>query len=203
MSLIATIAAAAPVASSAPPPVASQPGLVVAYGGRISVEGRAITRGAQPTWSPDGRRIAFTRMGEIHVVDADGRNERRLTTSAQPLSFPAWSPDGSTIAYAGTRDVYTIPARGGNSKNLTRSPKPWLIRTTPAYAPDGRTIAISASTDAYNSDVFLLRADGSAMRRLTRTQGTHDRQGEEHAPDFSPDGKRIVFVSNRDGNFEL
>ena len=122
---------------------------------------------------------------------------------AQPVAFPAWSPNGRTIAFAGVRDVYTIPARGGRPKNLTRSPRPWLLRTTPAYSPDGRAIAISASTDAYNSDVFLLRADGSAMRRLTRSQGTHDRQGEEHAPDFSPDGKRIVFVSNRDGNFEL
>ena len=202
MSLIATIAAAAAVAS-APPPVASQPGLAVSYGGKIYVEGRAITRGAQPTWSPDGRRLAFTRLGEIYVVDADGRNERRLTTAAQPLAFPAWSPDGRTIAYAGVRDVYTIPVRGGRPKNLTRSPKPWLLRTTPAFSPDGRTIAITASTDAYNSDVFLLRADGSGMRRLTRSQGTHDRQGEEHAPDFSPDGKRIVYVSNRDGNFEL
>jgi TolB protein len=78
-----------------------------------------------------------------------------------------------------------------------------LLRTTPAYSPDGRTIAITASTDAFNGDVFLLRADGSGMRRLTRSQGTHDRHGEEHLPDFSPDGKRIVFTSNRDGNLEL
>jgi Tol biopolymer transport system component len=202
MSLTATILAAASLAA-APPPVATHPDLVVAQGGKIYVDGRPIARGAQPTWSPDGRRIAFTRLGEIYVVDANGRNEKRLTTTAQPVSFPAWSPDGRTIAFAGVRDVFTVPANGGRVKNLTRSPKPWLLRTTPAYSPDGRTIAITASTDAYNSDVFLLRSDGSAMRRLTRSQGTHDRHGEESSPDFSPDGKRIVFVSNRDDNQEL
>jgi TolB protein len=202
MNLAATILAAASLAAP-PPPVATYPGLVVSQSGKIYVEGRQVTRGSQPAWSPDGRRIAFTRLGEIHVVDADGRNERRLTTMAQPGAFPAWSPDGRTIAFARLRDVFSVPSRGGAVKRLTRSPKPWLIRTTPAYSPDGRTIAITASTDAYNSDVFLMRADGSQLRRLTRSQGTHDRLGEEHAPELSPDGKPIVFVSNRDGNGEL
>jgi Tol biopolymer transport system component len=202
MSLIATIAAAAAVAT-APPPVAALPGLVVAHGGKIYVEGRAVARGAQPAWAPDGRRIAFTRAGEIYVADADGRNQRRLTTMSQPGAFPAWSPDGRTIAFARMRDVFSVSSRGGRVMRLTRSSKPWLLRTTPAYSPDGRTVAITATTDAFNSDVFLMRPDGSNLRRLTRSQGTHDRMGEEHAPDFSPDGKRIVFVSNRDGNSEL
>ncbi|MDQ3823377.1 MAG: hypothetical protein M3321_09075, partial [Actinomycetota bacterium] len=201
MNVAALIAAAS--LAAAPPPVADDPGLVVAHGGTIYVEGRAVARGGEPTWSPDGRRIAFSRLGEIYVADANGGNERRLTTMQQPVSHPAWSPDGRTIAFSGIRDVYTVPASGGRPKNLTRSPKPWLLRTTPSYSPDGRTIAISASTDAYNSDVFLLRADGSAMRRLTRSQGAHTRHGEESVPDFSPDGKRVVYTSNRDGNVEL
>jgi Tol biopolymer transport system component len=200
---ISAAAALGSATTAATPPVASAPGLVVSHGGKIYIEGRQITHGAQPTWSPDGRRIAFTRLGEIYVVDADGQHERRLTTMAQPGAFPAWSPDGRTIAFARLRDVFSVPARGGPVKRLTRSDKPWLIRTTPAYAPDGRTIAITASTDAFNSDVFLMRRDGSNLRRLTRSQGTHDRLGEEHAPDFSPDGKRLVFTSNRDGNSEL
>ena len=210
MKIPATILAAAFLAGAtatatvgAAPPVASHPGLVVSHGGRIYVEGRPVAGGSQPTWSPDGRRIAYSRLGEIYVADADGRNERRITTMAQPVSHPAWSPDGRTIAFAGIRDVYTVPVRGGGPRNLTRSPKPWLLRSTPAYSPDGRTLAISASTDAYNSDIFLIRADGSNLRRLTRSQGGHTVHGEESTPEFSPDGRRVVYTSNRDGSSEL
>ena len=200
---LAAAAALASGSTAATPPIASVPGLVVSQGDRIYVEGRQIARGSQPTWSPDGRRIAFVRLGEIWVAGADGRNARRLTRMREPVAFPAWSPDGRTIAFAGVRNVYTVPAAGGAVKRLTHSRKPWLVRTTPSYSPDGRTIAITASTDAFNSDVFLMRADGGSLRRLTRSQGTHDRLAEEHQPDFSPDGRRIVFTSNRDGNFEL
>lgn len=190
-------------ALAAAPPVADAPGLVVSQGGRIYVEGRAVGRGTEPAWSPDGRRIAYQRLGEIYVADADGRHERRLTRTPGPEHSPAWSPDGRTIAFAGSRDVFTVPAAGGRVRNVTRSPRPWLVRTTPAYAPDGRTLAVSASTDAFNSDIFLIRADGKLVRRLTRTQGTHDRLAEESMPAFSPDGRRVVYVSNRDRSFDL
>ena len=200
---LAGLAGVTAAVAAAAPPVADAPGLVVSQSGRIYVEGRPVARGTDPVWSSDGERIAYERLGEIYVADADGRNERRLTTTSQPVHSPAWSPDGRTIAFAGVRDVFTVPSRGGRVTNLTRSPKPWLLRTTPAYAPDGRTLAISASTDAFNSDIFLIRADGTGMRRLTRTQGTHDRLGEEAEPSFSPDGKRVVYLSNRDRSFDL
>jgi TolB protein len=200
---LAALAVITAAAAAAATPVADAPGLVVSQSGRIYVEGRQVARGTDPVWSPDGKRIAYQRLGEIYVADANGKKERRLTTTAQPVHAPAWSPDGRTIAFAGVRDVFTVPSRGGAVKNLTKSPKPWLLRTTPAYAPDGRTLAISASTDAYNSDIFLIRADGTGLRRVTRTQGTHDRLAEESMPSFSPDGKRLVYVSNRDRSFDL
>lgn len=207
MKLIATtltVAAGATAAVAiAAVPVARGPGLVVSQQNGVYVDGRQVARGSQPVWSSDGSRIAYTRLGEIYVADADGRNELRLTRTSQPESAPTWSPDGRTIAFAGTRDVFTVPSRGGPVNNLTRSPKPWLQRTTPAYSPDGRTLAISATTDAYNADIFLIRADGRGLKRLTRTVGTHDRLAEESMPSFSPDGKRVVYVSNRDRSFDL
>ena len=200
-------AVAAATAAAAQAPVAKAPGLVVSQGGGIYVNGVRITGGSQPTWSPDGTRIAFTRYGQIHVIDANGRNDRRLTKREPglhwPGSLPAWSRDGTRIAFSGTRNLFTVRVADGSLTPLTRSSESWRLNVTPAYSPDGRTIAFARSTDAFNSDIFLMNADGSSLRRLTRSQGTRDKQGEEMMPTWSPDGRRLVYVSNRDGNFEL
>ena len=71
-------------ALAAAPPVADAPGLIVSQGGRIYVEGRAVGRGTEPAWSPDGRRIPYQRRGEINVADADGRHQPRQTPTPRP-----------------------------------------------------------------------------------------------------------------------
>jgi Tol biopolymer transport system component len=207
MKLVASLAFAAAVlmvgvAVAAQTPVARAPGLVVALDGRLYVEGERITRGDQPAWSPDGRQIAFVLSGSVFVVEADGRGRRRLTRGPG-ASWPAWSPDGKRIAYTKGRDLFAVTVANRKLTRLTRSKRPWIANFTPAYSPDGRTIAFSRSTDAFNNDLFLMRADGAKLRRLTRTRGTESRFGEEHGPTWSPDGRTIVFVSNRAGNWEL
>lgn len=195
------------VADAAASGAAEVPGLIVARAGQLHVDARVLTRGFEPASSPDGRRIAFQRNGQIFVIDATGRNERRLTIRRPglhwPASRPAWSPDGRRIAFSGTRDLFTVTVASGRLTPLTQSVESWRGNVTPAYSPDGRTIAFARSTDAYNSDIFLMRASGGGLRRLTTSQGTHDSEGEESMPAWSPDGRTIVFVSNRDGNFEL
>ena len=86
-----------------------------------------------PSWSPDGERIAFAsdRKGdfvnfEIYVMDADGGNQHRLTENRHTDSSPSWSPDSEHITFSslrdGNREIYVMEADGGNQQNLTNNP---------------------------------------------------------------------------------
>ena len=86
-----------------------------------------------PTWSPDGRKIAFY-TGRIFVMNADGSGKRFLTRAASPLFTWSWSPDGRKIAFTGRDgDVYAINADGSGRRNLTRKPVDY------GRADDGRS----------------------------------------------------------------
>jgi TolB protein len=200
LAAVSALPVALPVAQHGSAPVASAPGLVVEQGGWVYVEGRRVTRGVGPVISWDRERIAFTRPGGIYVADRDGRNVKLVLRRPQAYSL-AWSPSGKAIAFVSDSDVYTVPASGGAARTVTRKTKPWMLHNTPAYSPDGKTIAFSRSTNEFNSDIFLLRK--GRLTRLTRSEGTNDSFGEEHGPSFSPDGKRIVFVSNRGDSWDL
>ena len=161
-------------------------------------------------WSPDGRRIAFTskRDGnwDVYVMTADGSRQRRLTRGNALASGPVWSPDGRKIAFTSKRDgnfeVYVMNADGSGQRNLTRSPK---YEDNPAWSPDGRKIAFASGSRSCragegcrgNTEVYVINADGSGQRRLTRSPR------EDFVPAWSPDGRKIAFVSRRDGNAEI
>ena len=205
--LVLTAAIAAAAATAADEPVAKGPGLVVAHGGRIYVDVTPIARGAEPTWSPNGKQIAFKRDGQIFVVDRTGDNVRRITRRAPglhwPGNFPAWSPDGRRIAFSGTRDLFVVTVADRKLRSLTHSRYGWLASVTPAYSPDGRTIAFSRNVDWANRALYLVNADGTKLRRLTYGEGTVKKFRRDQTPTWSPDGRTLVFASNRDGNGEL
>ena len=159
----------------------------------------------EPSWSPDGQRIAFTSSGAmdiagwyIYVVDADGKNLRRLGQDDQSGWYPSWSPDSKRIAFVSLRDgrgndIYVMDADGSNQQQLTDGPQE---DRHPSWSPDGEHIAFVSHRDG-NWEIYVMDADGKNQRRLTRTPA------RDWYPSWSPDGKRIVFVSNRDGNYEI
>jgi Tol biopolymer transport system component len=129
-----------------------------------------------PSYSPDGNRIAFstTRDGnsEIYVMNADGTQAGRLTESPGAADrMPTWSPDGSTIAWVsdggGDREIWRMPVAGGQPSQLTDND---ADDQHPAWSPDGTKIAfvsdrvlneLSGIFDAINT--MTMNADGTAQ----------------------------------------
>jgi Tol biopolymer transport system component len=162
---------------------------------------RALTSGreenTQPAWSPNGRRIAYTSVGErgnmeIYVMDADGSNKRRLTDHARPDDAPAWSPDGKQIVFRSYRDrhanLYVMDADGGNLRRLTDNA---LDKGKPLWSPDGSRIAYSVIGDFGNIQLHIIRADGSEDRDVSSAVSKH----KKTQPAWSPDGSKLAFVS--------
>ncbi len=163
----------------------------------------ALTIGDWPSWSPDGKRIAFHRGGtrcgcQIHVIDADGRIEVRLNDG----SFPAWSPDGKRIAFTNTAGIAVMNADGSGVATIIRhgfrgdtGADSDMGVGKPAWSPDGTRIAFEhfGDGDMQPAQSYVMNADGSEPLRLTSSSDT--RRYAESDPSWSPDGSRIVFWS--------
>jgi len=161
-----------------------------------------------PPFPAIGGRIVFhsDRDGEIdiYVANADGSDARRLTDAAGRDFEPAWSPDGSTIVFSSDRDdpdnavLYLMDADGANQRRLIPALADDQIGAR--WSPDGQWILFQSNplVDGLpRFDIFKSRPDGSDLNQLTDTPGNN------FMADWSPDGERIVFVSQRDGNREL
>ena len=162
----------------------------------------------EPAWSPDGNRMAFwsNRDGgkEIYVMNADGSNIKRLTNNLADDVNPSWSPDGSRILFEserdGNRELYVMDPEGGNQIRLTRDN---AIDSTATWSPDGSLIAFASNRDTgppynpYNLDIYVMNADGSSVRRIV------DDPEYDVGPQWSPDGRKIVFMTGRNGNFDV
>jgi TolB protein len=164
---------------------------------RLSAKGH---RDETPAWSPDGKRIAFTDLRDvgkgavalgIHVIDRNGRKEARIV---QGGSAPAWSPDGKKILFLGRRrgssDLCLVDPDGKNEVNLTSSPE---NESAPVWSKDGSHIAYYASKDG-KMQLRVLNIAGQKTRRLASIEG----KGAGPVS-WSPDGKRLIFVSGGPG----
>jgi Tol biopolymer transport system component/DNA-binding winged helix-turn-helix (wHTH) protein/TolB-like protein len=164
--------------------------------------------GANPTFSPDGRRILFQERidenTEICSVNVDGSDFVNITQSPSKDISPAYSPDGTRIAFAANRaagtisfEIYVMNSDGSEQKLFYGDR---AMSVGPSWAPDGRSLVFANDREGGrvgNFELFSINVDGGTEKRLT------NRPRYDSDPTFSPDGTRIAFASNADGNWEI
>jgi Tol biopolymer transport system component len=154
----------------------------------------------RPTWSPDGKRIAFTSDGDgpgksaLFVMNADGTNVTRLSGPTAAPTEPAWSPDGTRIAFTAytnthSSEIFVVNADGTNQVNLTNNRGEDFH---PAWSPDGRRLAFTSRRDNDTFSVYVMDSDGANVRRLV--------EGYSRDPAWSPDGTRVAYAAQATQN---
>ena len=154
-----------------------------------------LTEGGWPSWSPDGRRIAFHRDERVRVIGADGSGELDLAEG----QWPTWSPDGGRIAFFSADGISVVNADGSSARQL-RSPALVALHDwgagKPSWSPDGALVAfdeVAAYSDGAPARIYAMSADGKTQHILAG----YDRYETE--PSWSPDGSRVVYWSNEIG----
>jgi Tol biopolymer transport system component len=173
---------------------------------------------AFPSWSPDGRRIAYvrtwggfknneTKYSALYVMTPSGSGARLVVNplNAEPyagdVGHSSWSPDGKHLVLEVTHSPLGDPANGhalfvvdADGSNLTQL-TPWSLNAggKPDWSPDGAWILFRAPTKTERGNLYTIAPDGTGL-----TQVTHFPNLVVTAGSFSPDGNSIVFAKSAD-----
>ncbi len=177
----------------------------VATGARTQVtSATGEQRDFSPRISPDGHTLAFVRYfshghGELFTVPVTGGTPTQLTNDVRDIQGITWSQDGGSIIFCSNRSSYfqlwSIAAAGGGPMLL---PTNTTSATNPfAFHHSGRMSFVDSSEN-WNIWRYAIEQGRLGSKTLLISSS-----GRNHDPRFSPDGKRIAFISDRSGTFEI
>jgi TolB protein len=125
-----------------------------------------------PAWSPDSQKIAYTYRTEtdsgIALINADGTDKVMLTQEPSNEWNVDWSPDGQRLLFvsdrSGSFDIYSMKVDGTDLVQLTSSTAQDF---NPKWSPDGHLISFNSHREGDYSQIYVMNADGSSVRRVT------------------------------------
>jgi Tol biopolymer transport system component len=156
----------------------------------------------EPSFSPNGKWIAFERDGKLLKMRADGSHLTKLAKYSGGGGINqciSWAPDNKSLLYDRDDDIWTVKANGRGAKRIIPGP---TFQDCPSYAPNGKRFVFCRNDpNGGGINLVIADADGSnAQILMTPNGGTAFGPTE---PDWSPNGKRIAFIATGGGGADI
>ncbi|MBY5991954.1 Tol-Pal system beta propeller repeat protein TolB [Ferrimonas balearica] len=154
-----------------------------------------------PSWSPDGRKLAYVsfenRRSEIYIQDLYTQQRERVTSYAGINGSPVWSPDGKKLAMTlskdGSSEIYVLDLA---TRQLDRITNHYAIDTEPSWAPDGDSLVFTSERGG-RPQIYRVYLETGRIQRLT-FRGEWNLGGS-----ITPDGRYLVMVNRTNGRFNI